>query len=48
MMGEDLSKDAAMSQNTPKEQLMLKVDKELLFLKNSNNLWNSILVLVED
>ena len=32
MMGEDLLRDAVMSQNTPKEQLMLKVDNEVLLL----------------
>ena len=32
MMDEDLSMDAVMSQNTPKEQLMLKVNNEVLLL----------------
>ena len=32
MMDEDLLRDAVMSQNTPKEQLMLKFDNKVLLL----------------
>ena len=31
-MGEDLLRDVVMSQNTPKEQLMLKADNKVLLL----------------
>ena len=32
MIGEDLLRDVVMSQNTPEEQLMLKVDSKVLLL----------------
>ena len=32
MMGEDLLRDAVMLHNTPKDQLMLKVDNKVLIL----------------